>query len=141
MKPTSIKKRILEILSETPFVNLACKATNTSKASFYRWKKSDKKFSRDVEKALSEGRENFVEVGESLLMKKMKEGNLEAIKYGLRHNSGRYHPLRPTPPFVDLNDATDPFVKHFLQIYASYLSDMMRELKEQDIDDTNSSDS
>lgn len=94
MKNRDDRDRILSILEEVPFVSNACKKANFSKATFYRWYKDNKDFRKAVDKAQEMGRKNLSDLGESVLVKKMKEGDMRAVRLFLEHNNQRYIPKR-----------------------------------------------
>ncbi|MBP9772804.1 MAG: hypothetical protein KBD26_03150 [Candidatus Pacebacteria bacterium] len=75
-----------------------------------------------------ERRVDFLDVGEAMLMKKVKQGDLKAIKYALQYNSGRYHPMRPSFPFLDMSDLSDPVVRNLVQEQLDSLSEKLQEL-------------
>lgn len=97
------KSRLIQLLSETPFTNHACKKVGISRATFYRWKKDNPDFRKSVDKALHDGRTNLIEVAEAMIAKKVKEGESWAIKFFLTHNSKTYAPKRPTYPIQTIN--------------------------------------
>lgn len=70
----------------------------------------------------------FLDTGEAMLMKKMLEGDLDAIKFGLKHNSGRYHPMKPESPFLDMTDLSDPVVKNIITEQIKSLSEKLNEI-------------
>jgi hypothetical protein len=84
------KAKLVETLLETPIIRHACKKADISRATFYRLCHSDKKFKKDVDRALQEGRWLMNDVAESVLIKKIQEENLSAVKYWLGHNDPRY---------------------------------------------------
>lgn len=88
------KSKLIRILEETPLINYACKKVGIGRTTFYRWMKSNLEFKRGVERALESGRSQWVEVAESSLMKNVKNGKMDAIKFFLSHNEPRYVPLR-----------------------------------------------
>jgi hypothetical protein len=96
-KERDTRARIIEILEDTPLVSYACKKAGISRATYYRWMNDDLKFAEQVERAITMGRESSVEIGEAVIIKKMREGDLGATKYFLSFNSNRYTPRRPLP--------------------------------------------
>jgi predicted DNA-binding transcriptional regulator AlpA len=84
------KAKIVEVLLETPIIHHACKKAGVSRATFYRLCHSDKKFKKEVDRALQEGRWVINDVAESMLLKKINEGHFGATKYWLGHNDPRY---------------------------------------------------
>lgn len=88
------KSKLLQVLSETPLVSLACKKSGLSRATFYRWMKDDKSFRDSVNNILEIGRKNINDLAESSLIKEIQKGNMNAIRLWLQHNDSRYIPKR-----------------------------------------------
>ncbi len=84
------RKKFLEILATTPFINHACKKVGVSRATIYRWMHSNYRFKQKVLKAQNSGRENLIELAEVTLVNKVRNGDLGAAKFFLTHNSNRY---------------------------------------------------
>ena len=85
-------EEFLDILATTPFVSHACKKAGISKATIYRWMEADPRFKKKALQALADGRKNLIDVAEIALVGKIKESDMNAIKYFLSHNSKRYKP-------------------------------------------------
>jgi hypothetical protein len=92
MKNPSLKKRILEELEKSGNVYFACAKHGIGRATFYRWKNSNKDFKKKTDHALNFGRMNNCDIAQHSLMKLVREGNLASIKYLLAHNSPLYKP-------------------------------------------------
>lgn len=103
MKSKFLRNQFIEILSEKPFLNFACKKTGISRATVYRWLKDIPEFKDAVESALKLGRNNVGEMAEAGLVKMINDGSFKAIKYYLDNNDSRYMPKRTV--FI-------PHVKH-----------------------------
>src|SRR5574343_541408 len=88
------KSKLLQVLSETPLVSLACKKTGIARATFYRWYKDDKGFRDSVLQIVDIGRKNINDLAESMLFKEMQKGNMNAIRFWLQYNDPRYRPVR-----------------------------------------------
>jgi hypothetical protein len=88
------KSKLLQVLSETPLVSLACKKSGLSRATFYRWMKDDKSFRDSVNDIVEIGRKNINDLAESSLIKEIQKGNMNAIRLWLQHNDSRYIPRR-----------------------------------------------
>ncbi len=84
-----------------------------------------------------ERRLDFLDIGESMLMKKILEGDLNAIIFALRHNSGRYHPMKPESPFLDMTDLSDPAVKNIVTEQLNSLSEKINEINAQFLNEDN----
>lgn len=85
-----LQREIIETLREVPFVNHAVKKSGVSRMTFYRWMKRDRIFHYNITAALQEGHKSMIEVAESGLLKKVKEGHFNAIKFYLENNHGNY---------------------------------------------------
>ena len=88
------RSAFLKLLADSPFVDHAAKQTGIARSTIYRWIKDNPEFRKAVEKAKKGGRVHMVELGEIMLLKKVKEGEVGAIKFLLTHNSKRYRPKR-----------------------------------------------
>jgi len=96
-RPESISKRIkkdkealLEILSKTPIITLACEKTGVCRATFYRWKKEDAKFLKAADDAIEIGNLLINDLAESQLLSSIREGNLTGIIFWLKHHHPTY---------------------------------------------------
>lgn len=85
-----LKQLIVDTLRDTPFINHATKKVGIARTTFYRWMKTDKVFEINVNGALQEGHKCMIELAESALFKKIKEGHFGAIKFYLENNHGNY---------------------------------------------------
>ena len=71
-------------------IQIACEKTGVFRATFYRWKNSNKKFSRQVDEALKESVEIVNDMAEAKLIASIKEGNMTALIYWLKHRHSAY---------------------------------------------------
>lgn len=81
---------LIENLKRMPIIQIACEKTGVSRATFYRWKNSNKKFSRQVDEALNESVEIVNDMAEAKLIASIKEGNMTALIYWLKHRHKAY---------------------------------------------------
>jgi hypothetical protein len=84
------KDKFLDVLRKTPIVQLACDRSAISRASLYRWKKTSPKFAKEVEQAISEGNGLITDIAESQLLQAIKEKNITAIMFWLKHHHASY---------------------------------------------------
>lgn len=91
MKKAS-KSTVVKQLKKTPIVQVSCKKVGISRATFYRWKKEDKKFANDAEAAIEEGLGLINDMAESQLITAIKEGNLTGIIFWLKNHHRQYSP-------------------------------------------------
>jgi hypothetical protein len=89
-KDRDVRPKLLELLAENPSVSAACRKLGINRMMFYRLKKSDADFKRNVKLAMIDGRSKWVEIAELGLMSLVKEKNLGAIKFFLANNDLRY---------------------------------------------------
>jgi hypothetical protein len=84
------KELILEHLRKTPIVETACQKADVSRMSFYRYKKEDPEFAAKVDEAMSDGRMLVTDMAELQLISAVKDRNLTAILYWLKHHHPSY---------------------------------------------------
>ncbi len=87
---TQNKKDIVEQLKKTPIVQVSCEKLGISRATYYRWKKADSKFAKEVDTALAEGSELINDMAESQLISAIKRGNLTGIIFWLKNHHTTY---------------------------------------------------
>lgn len=84
------KKLLLEQLRKNPIVQIACEKTSVSRASFYRWKDEDKEFAAEVDAAIADGSLLVNDLAETQLIGAIKDRNIPAITYWLKHHHPAY---------------------------------------------------
>lgn len=84
------KAVLLEHLEKTPIIQFACEKTGVSRATFYRWKLDDKEFAEKADKALQEGVALMNDYAESQLISSIRDKNMTAIIYWLKHRHKEY---------------------------------------------------
>ncbi len=90
MRNRKDKTLIVEQLKKTPIIQIACEKLGIGRATFYRWKSDDKVFSKLVDDALDEGRWLVNDLAESQLVSAVKDRNMQAIMYWLKHHHKDY---------------------------------------------------
>ncbi len=90
MKTGKTKELLLEQLKRTPIIQVSCEKVGIGRATFYRWKQEDPGFSTKAEEALAEGSSLVNDVAESQLMSAIKDKNLTAIIFWLKHHHPSY---------------------------------------------------
>ncbi len=93
----SIQKRIrnqkvlfLEKLKETPIVELVCKKLGVGRTTYYRWRQQDHEFAKAADEAILAGSLIINDMAESQLISAIKDKNLGAIIFWLRHHHPTY---------------------------------------------------
>lgn len=84
------KQLIVEQLKKTPIVQIACEKTGVARSTYYRWKKQDKTFAKDAEEAIVAGELLINDMAESQLLSAIRDKNLTAIIFWLKHHHPRY---------------------------------------------------
>jgi hypothetical protein len=95
LSPTQIsqlkeKNLIVEELKKMPVIQIACKKVGIARATFYRWKKEDKYFAKEVDEAVLSGEEFINDMGESQLISLIKDRNFQAIQLWLKQHHPKY---------------------------------------------------
>jgi len=89
-KSEQTKQLFLEQLKKTPIVQIACEKLGVSRASFYRWRSEDAAFAKQTDEATLEGHLLVNDLAESQLIGAVKDRNLQAIMYWLKHHHKDY---------------------------------------------------
>ena len=90
MKDGKTKEKLIEDLKKIPIVQMACERTGIARATFYRWRKEDRMFAKAADDALEEGALFINDMAESKLIVAIKDANLGAITYWLKHHHAAY---------------------------------------------------
>lgn len=90
IKQSKQKEALVEQIKKAPIIQLACERVGLSRATFYRWRKDDEKFAEAVEEALESGSAIINDLAESKLISAIKEQNLTAIIFWLKHHHRAY---------------------------------------------------
>lgn len=84
------QKQIVDQLSKTPIVEVACQRADIGRNSYYRWRRQSNKFADACDKAIVEGCAFINDLAESQLLTAMKNNNLTAVMYWLNHRHDTY---------------------------------------------------
>ncbi len=90
MKSNKEKELLIKQLRNVPIIQLACEKAGISRATYYRWRKESRQFTKETDEALLEGILLINDVAESQLMSAIREKNMTAIIYWLRHHHTSY---------------------------------------------------
>jgi hypothetical protein len=100
VKRQSVQKiELLEKLKETPVIEVACRKIGIARATYYRWKINDEKFAKEADLALEAGSALVNDMAESQLLTAIKDQNMTAIIFWLKH----HHPAYATKVEVTAN--------------------------------------
>ncbi len=90
MKKDKLKELIIEKLKTAPIVQIACERVGIGRARYYRWRKEDPEFAEKANEAILEGLLLVNDMAESRLIAAIKEKNLNAIRFWLKHHHFAY---------------------------------------------------
>lgn len=89
-RQTKEKILLIEQLRKTPIVQIACEKIGIGRATYYRWRKDDIEFAEKADDALLAGSLLVNDMAESQLMSAIKDKNLTAIIFWLKHHHPNY---------------------------------------------------
>jgi hypothetical protein len=95
---------LVEQLKKTPIVQVACEKVDVGRATYYRWRKENEEFTKLADDAISEGNFLVNDMAESQLMSAIKDKNMTAIIFWLKH----HHPAYLTRVEITSSQAKDP---------------------------------
>lgn len=84
------KSELLELLKKVPIVQVACEKLGIGRATYYRWHKDDEEFALKADEAIQNGKHFINDMAESQLISEIKEKNMTAIIFWLKHNHPTY---------------------------------------------------
>lgn len=90
MKSNKIRKMLVQELKKMPIVQVACKRVGIGRATIYRWKKEDRKFAEHIDEAIQEGILLINDMAESQIISKIKDGDMSAARFWLKHHHPAY---------------------------------------------------
>jgi len=84
------KAKLLLKLKTTPIVEVACKQAGIPRSTYYRWRKSDVEFANSCDETIEESAGRISDLAESQLINAIKERNMTAIMFWLKHHHRVY---------------------------------------------------
>lgn len=84
------KAKLIEKLANTPIVEVACKQVGLPRATYYRWRKEDEAFAEACDEAIEQSAALINDLAEAQLISAIKEKNITAILYWLKHRHPAY---------------------------------------------------
>jgi hypothetical protein len=89
-RQNKLKEAFLEQLKRTPTIETACQKVGVARATVYRWINASKRFEKQVDEALIEGRTFMSDVAENQLFSLIGDKKIEAIRLYLSTHNARY---------------------------------------------------
>ncbi len=90
MSTATNKTKVLEQLRKTPLVQVACQRAGIGRATYYRWLKADEAFAEAAFEAIDQGTSLVTDIAESQLINAIKDQNMTAIIFWLKHHHAAY---------------------------------------------------
>jgi len=90
MNTLKTKQLLLDQLRKTPIVQIAAEKIGVGRATYYRWRKEDKKFLKDSDQAIFEGNLLINDMAESQLISAIKDKNITSIIFWLKNHHKDY---------------------------------------------------
>lgn len=119
-KNDEMKAAFLEQLAKTPVVHICCEKIEISRATYYRWKAEDAEFAKKVDAAMFQGRLMVNDLAESQLIGAVKDRDMRAIMYWLKHHHADYKSRLEIEASVntvhELSDEQKALVKQALKL-------------------------
>ncbi|MFA6458258.1 MAG: phBC6A51 family helix-turn-helix protein [Patescibacteria group bacterium] len=84
------KELLIEQLKKMPIIQVACEKISVGRATYYRWMKEDADFKEQASEAIEIGVKLMNDFAESQLITAIKNSNLPAITFWLRHRHKAY---------------------------------------------------
>lgn len=84
------KKLLLAKLAETPITEAACKKVGLPRSTYYRWRKEDPDFAEQCDEVIELSVGLINDLAESQLINAIKNQNMSAITFWLKHNHRSY---------------------------------------------------
>ena len=90
MKKQRVKKLFIEQLRKIPVVQVVCEKLDISRAIVYVWRKEDEEFRKEMDAALDEGESLVNDLSVSVLLQRIKNGELPPAIFWLRHRHSKF---------------------------------------------------
>ncbi len=91
LRQNKLKEAFLEQLKRTPTIETSCQKVVVARATVYRWIDASKRFEKQVDEALAEGRTFMSDIAENQLFSLIGEKDISAIRLYLSTHNSRYN--------------------------------------------------
>lgn len=88
------KNNLLQELEKSGNVYFSCHKIGINRSTYYRWFQDDKVFRKNAVWAIRQGKANNCDIAVQALMIKIKEKDMRAIEFYLKHNDSTYKTKR-----------------------------------------------
>lgn len=91
VKTKEQKQAFLEQLPKYPIVQVACEKSGVGRSTYYAWRKSDKKFAKEADEAITSGTFFINDMAESKLIQNIQNNSNTAIIFWLKNHHAMYN--------------------------------------------------
>ena len=123
MRQKNDKEALVEAFREMPIIQVACKRTGISRATYYRWRKEDKNFRKQCEDAMNQGFEYINDLSEAQIINLIKEKKLPAITLWLKNHHPQYGSKTKTYIPIATNEELTPEEQKIIMNALNLVSD------------------
>jgi hypothetical protein len=88
------KEEVIEFLDESGNISFACKKARISRETYYRWR-DDAGFAAKADSAIKSGKTYVNDLAHTQLIRKIQEGDMQAIRFHLVNCHDDYRPKLP----------------------------------------------
>ncbi|OGZ05525.1 MAG: hypothetical protein A2845_05970 [Candidatus Lloydbacteria bacterium RIFCSPHIGHO2_01_FULL_49_22] len=88
------KEKVIEFLAESGNISFACKRGGISRETYYRWR-DDARFAAKADSAIQSGKTFVNDLAHTQLIRKIQEGDMQAIRFHLVNCHDDYRPKLP----------------------------------------------
>lgn len=123
------KNLIIEQLKKTPIVSIAAEKTAIGRSTYYRWRKSDLRFSNLADSAIAEGTMLVNDMAESQVLASIRDGNLTAAIFWLKYHHPSYETKIELRQAANANKDLTQMQKNAVQKVLEILGESSREIE------------
>lgn len=84
------KQKLLQLFTKNPIVEVACKNSGVPRSTYYRWRKEDEDFALVCDEVIEQSAGLITDMAESQLISAIKDQNMTAIIFWLKHHHKAY---------------------------------------------------
>jgi len=109
------KALMIEQMKKTPIIQICCEKLGIGRTTYYDWRRCDDAFAKAADDALMEGMLLMNDLAESQLLSAVRDGNLGAITYWLKHRHHAYSSRLEVTAKIAERDPIDPEQEHIIR--------------------------
>ena len=91
VKTKAQKQAFIEQLPKYPIVQVACEKSGVGRSTYYAWRKDDRDFAKEADKAMKSGEFFINDMAESRLIQNIQNGHTTSIIFWLKNHHKSYN--------------------------------------------------